>query len=164
MLRLLVVAALYIVVLQAILSYIVPAARAAGLSAFWAGFTFFAVNVTAMIARLVWGRVADRQGGSRRVRTLVETGIVAAIGGLVFTLALHAGAGLVVPAAVLFGFGASFSPAFALIPHALEPLAAVPVGLGLAWLGYSLWSERLEPASQRVPAREHAQRTPTPAA
>ena len=106
MLRLLLVAALYIVVLQAILSYTVPAARAAGLSVFWAGFTFFAVNVTAMVARLVWGRVADRQGGSRRVRTLVETGIVGAIGGLVFTLALHVGAALVVPAAVLFGFGA----------------------------------------------------------
>jgi len=104
--RLLLVAALYIVVLQAILSYIVPAARAAGLSAFWAGFTFFAVNVTAMVARLVWGRVADRKEGSRRVRTLVETGVVAAVGGLMFTLALHAGAGLVVPAAILFGFGA----------------------------------------------------------
>jgi MFS family permease len=106
MLRLLLVAALYIVVLQAILSYTVPAARAAGLSAFWAGFTYFAVNVTAMVARLVWGRLADRQDGSRRVRTLVETGIVGAIGGLVFTLALHAGAALVVPAAILFGFGA----------------------------------------------------------
>jgi MFS family permease len=106
MLRLLVVAALYIVVLQAILSYTVPAARAAGLSAFWAGFTYFAVNVTAMVARLVWGRIADRQGGSRRVRTLVETGIVGAVGGLVFTLALHGGAAFVVPAAVLFGFGA----------------------------------------------------------
>ncbi len=106
MLRLLLVAALYIVVLQAILSYTVPSARAAGLSVFWAGFTYFAVNVTAMVARLVWGRVADRQGGSRRVRTLVETGIVAAVGGLVYTLALHVGPGLVIPAAVLFGFGA----------------------------------------------------------
>jgi MFS family permease len=106
MLRLLLVAGLYIIVLQAILSYTVPAARAAGLSAFWAGFTYFAVNVTAMVARLVWGRIADRQEGSRRVRTLVETGIVGAVGGLVFTLALHAGAALVVPAAVLFGFGA----------------------------------------------------------
>ncbi len=59
-----------------------------------------------MIARLVWGKVADRGGGSRRVRTLVETGVVGAIGGLVFTLALHAGPALVLPAAVLFGFGA----------------------------------------------------------
>ncbi|HST25750.1 MAG TPA: MFS transporter [Gaiellaceae bacterium] len=106
MLRLFVVSALYIVVLQAILSYTVPAARAAGLSAFWAGFTYFAFNVTAMVARLVWGRVADRQGGSRRVRTLVETGVVGAVGGLLFTLALHGGAALVIPAAILFGFGA----------------------------------------------------------
>jgi MFS family permease len=106
MLRLFLVSALYIVVLQAILSYTVPAARAAGLSAFWAGFTYFAFNVTAMAARLVWGRVADRQGGSRRVRTLVETGVVGAVGGLLFTLALHGGAALVVPAAILFGFGA----------------------------------------------------------
>jgi MFS family permease len=106
MLRLFVVAALYIVVLQAILSYMVPSARAAGLSAFWAGFTYFAVNVTAMAARLVWGKVADRGGGSRRVKTLVETGVVGAVGGLVFALALHAGAALVLPAAVLFGFGA----------------------------------------------------------
>ena len=106
MLRLFVVAALYIVVLQAILSYIVPSARDAGLSSFWASFTYFAVTVSAMVARLVWGKVADRQGGSRRARTLVETGIVGAIGGLVFALALHAGAALVIPAAVLFGFGA----------------------------------------------------------
>jgi MFS family permease len=106
MARLLVVAALYIVVLQAILSYTVPSSRAAGLSAFWAGATYFAVNVTAMVARLVWGKVADRQGGSRRVRTLVETGVVGAVGGLVFALALHSGPALVLPAAVLFGFGA----------------------------------------------------------
>jgi MFS family permease len=106
MLRLFVVAALYIVVLQAILSYTVPSARDAGLSSFWASFTYFAVNVSAMVARLVWGKVADRQGGQRRVRTLVETGIVGAIGGLVFALALHAGAALVIPAAILFGFGA----------------------------------------------------------
>jgi sugar phosphate permease len=106
MVRLLVVASLYIVVLTAILSYTVPSARAAGLSSFWAGFTFFAVNITAMISRLVWGRVADRQGGSRRVRTLVETGVVGAIGGVLFALALHGGPALVVPAAVLFGFGA----------------------------------------------------------
>lgn len=106
MLRLFLVAALYIVVLQAILSYTVPSARDAGLSTFWASFTYFAVNVAAMVARLVWGKVADRQGGSRRVRTLVETGTVGAIGGLVFAFALHAGPGLVIPAAVLFGFGA----------------------------------------------------------
>ncbi len=59
--------------------------------------------------------------------------------------------------------GAVSSPAFALLPQSFAPLAAVPVGLGLAWLGYSLWSERREPVAQRVPARERAQLSATPA-
>ncbi len=104
--RLFVVASFYIVVLQAVLTFTVPAARAAGLTAFAAGFTFFAINVTAMVSRVVWGRVADRGGGMRRTRTLAEAGAVAAIGALLFTVALHAGAAVVIPAAVLFGFGA----------------------------------------------------------
>ncbi len=104
--RLLVVAAFYIVVLQAVLAFTVPAARAAGLTAFAASATFFAVNVSAMVSRIAWGHVADRAGGSRRVRTLVEVGVVAAVGALLFTFALHAGAAVVIPAAVLFGFGA----------------------------------------------------------
>ncbi len=104
--RLLAVAAFYIIVLQAVLAFTVPAARAAGLTAFAASATFFAVNVSAMVSRIVWGHVADRAGGSRRVRTLVEVGLVAAVGALLFALALHAGAVVVVPAAVLFGFGA----------------------------------------------------------
>jgi MFS family permease len=104
--RLLVVASLYIVVLQAVLAYTVPASRAAGLSAFAASATYFAVNVTAMIARIFWGRLADRNGGARRSRTLTEVGAVAAVGALLFASALHAGAAVVVPAAILFGFGA----------------------------------------------------------
>ena len=67
-------------------------------------------------------------------------------------------------AGALLGLGAVSSPAFGLLPQSFAPLAAVPVGLGLAWLGYSLWSERREPRSQRVPARERAQLSPTPAA
>ena len=106
MLRLLLVAAFFIVVLQGLLVYCVPAVRAAGLSSFSASVTFFAINVTAMAARLVWGRVEDRAGGTRRARTLVEIGLVAAVGGVLFALALHAGAVAVVATAVLFGFGA----------------------------------------------------------
>ncbi len=104
--RLLVVAGFYIVVLQAVLSYTVPAVRAAGLSPFVASATYFAVNVTAMVARIVWGKVADRHQGSRRARTLVEAGLVAAVGALLFTVALHAGPAAVVAAAIVFGFGA----------------------------------------------------------
>ncbi|MGH3015197.1 MAG: MFS transporter, partial [Gaiellaceae bacterium] len=70
--RLLAVAALYIVVLQAVVAYTVPAARAAGFSSLVAGAAFVLVNVAAGVARIVWGRRADGAGGRRRVRALVE--------------------------------------------------------------------------------------------
>ena len=104
--RLLVTAALYIVVLQAVLSYTVPAVRAAGFSALVAAVSYFALTATAMTARVVWGRVADRQEGTRRVRTLVEVGLVAAVGALLFTVALHAGPVAIVCSAIVCGFGA----------------------------------------------------------
>jgi MFS family permease len=104
--RLLLVAALYIVVLQAVVTYTVPAARAAGFSPLVAGTAFVLVNVAAGVARLVWGRLADRGGGGRRVRTLVEVGGVAAIGAVAFALALDAGPAVLFATVVLLAFGA----------------------------------------------------------
>jgi MFS family permease len=106
MLRLLLVAALYIVVLQAVVAYTVPAARAAGFSPLVAGAAFVLVNVAAGIARIVWGRLADRGGGGRRVRTLVEAGGVAAIGAFAFALALDAGPAVLFATVVVLAFGA----------------------------------------------------------
>jgi hypothetical protein len=40
------------------------------------------------------------------VRTLVEAGLLAAVGALLFAAALHRGAAVAIPAAVVFGFGA----------------------------------------------------------
>lgn len=37
-----------------------------------------------------------------------------------------------------------------LLPHWVERFAALPMGIGLAWLGYALWSERCEPVSAPV--------------
>jgi hypothetical protein len=69
-------------------------------------------------------------------------GILYMLGGLLFGIAtFRAGilprwpAGLLAVASVL-------TPAAALLPHAIQRLAAIPVGLALAWLGYALWSER----------------------
>jgi MFS family permease len=104
--RLLLVAALYIVVLQAVVAYTVPAARAAGFSPLVAGTAFVLVNVAAGVARIVWGRLADRGGGGRRVRTLVEVGGVAAIGAVAFALALDAGPAVLFGTVVLLAFGA----------------------------------------------------------
>jgi MFS family permease len=104
--RLLVVGCFYVVVLQALISYLVPAVRAAGFSSVVASAAFLAVNVAAMVSRVVWGHVADRASGSRRVRTLVETGAVAAAGALLFAGALHLGVAAVLATALAFGFGA----------------------------------------------------------
>ena len=103
---LLAVAACYIVVLQALLAFLVPAVREAGHSELTAAVAYFGVNIAAMAARIAWGSVADRGGGSRRVRTLVEVGVVASVGAVVFAFALHAGPVAVVLAAIVFGLGA----------------------------------------------------------
>jgi hypothetical protein len=78
-------------------------------------------------------------------------GILYMLGGLLFGIAtLRAGvlprwpAGLLAVAALL-------TPAAALLPHAIQRLAAIPVGLAIAWLGYALWSERRTQASESTP-------------
>jgi hypothetical protein len=40
-----------------------------------------------------------------------------------------------------------------LIPHPLDRILALPMGLALIWMGYALWSERREHASEPVPGR-----------
>jgi MFS family permease len=100
------VAACYIVVLQALLTYVVPAMRDAGHSELTAAVAYFSINVAAMVARIAWGKIADRDQGSRRVRTLVEVGLVAAIGGVGFALALHGPSAVVIGIGIVFGLGA----------------------------------------------------------
>ena len=51
-----------------------------------------------------------------------------------------------------------------LLPHQLERLAAVPMGIALAWLGYALWSERREPASEPLRGKGSPQLHPIEAA
>ena len=48
-----------------------------------------------------------------------------------------------------------------LLPHVFIRLAAVPVGIALALLGYALWSERRENVSEPMPTTERALLSPT---
>jgi len=92
------------------------------------------------------------------------TSVLYVLGPLLFGIAtLRAGVLPRAPAA-MFGFGAVSSLAFALLPHEPEPLATVPVGIGLAWLGYALVSERRETASAAVPGKATPQLRPSGAA
>ena len=138
------------------------------------GFTFFEAFILPLLASdspkfaesclgLFTGSVGEISVGAlATLWTLL--GVVYILGSLLFGIATFRAGILSRWAAALLGLGAVSSPAFGLLPPSFAPLAAVPVGLGLAWLGYSLWSERLEPGSQRAPARERAQLSPTPVA
>ena len=78
-------------------------------------------------------------------------GIPYMLGGLLFGIAtLRAGILPRWPAGLL-AVAAALTPAAALLPHAIQRLAAIPVGLALAWLGYALWSERRARASDPAP-------------
>ena len=69
-------------------------------------------------------------------------GIFYMLGGLLLGIATFR-AGILPrwPASLLAGT-ALLTPAAALLPHEIQRLAAVPMGLAVAWLGYALWSER----------------------
>ena len=56
-------------------------------------------------------------------------------------------------AGALLVLGAVLVPVGALVPPEYQPRIMVPVGLALAWLGYALFSERREKASELVSAR-----------
>jgi hypothetical protein len=79
------------------------------------------------------------------------------LGGLLFGIAtLRAG---ILPrwAAGLLAVGAVAPFVLAQLPHPLDRTFAVPMGLALAWLGYALWSERREQASESIPGRASSQ-------
>jgi hypothetical protein len=63
----------------------------------------------------------------------------------------------------LLAIAATLTPLAALLPHAQQRYAAIPVALALAWLGYALWSERRASASQAAPATIGAQLRPAAA-
>ncbi len=105
--------------------------------------------VDGVLGTLAAGRASEVNLGALPAIYNLGVGIPYMLGGLLFGIAtLRAGilprwpAGLLAVAAVL-------TPAAALLPHAIQRLAAIPVGLALAWLGYALWSERREQASGR---------------
>jgi len=70
------------------------------------------------------------------------TGPLYILGGLLFGIATFRARILPRWAGVLLAVGAAMGPVAALLPLDLQPKVAVPVGLALIWLGYSLWSER----------------------
>ena len=82
------------------------------------------------------------------------TGVLLILGGLVFGIATLRAGILSRWAAGLLAVAAALTPLAALLPHAIQRLAGMPVGLALAWLGYALWSERRGQASDPIRGSE----------
>jgi hypothetical protein len=81
------------------------------------------------------------------VPTYTAVGILYLLGGLMFGIATVRAGVLPRWPAILLAVTAAVTPAAVLLPHAIQRLAAIPMGVALAWLGYALWSERRAPAT-----------------
>lgn len=92
------------------------------------------------------------------------SGPVYILGGLLFGIATFRARILPRWAGILLAIGTTFGPIAILFPPEYQAKVAVPVGLALVWLGYALWSERREPATQSVPDKGSPQFSPTAAA
>jgi membrane protein implicated in regulation of membrane protease activity len=85
------------------------------------------------------------------------------LGGLLFGIATFRARVLPRWPAGLLAVAAVLTPAAALLPHAIQRLAAIPVALAIAWLGYALFSERREQAPNPTPSTESPLLPPTAA-
>jgi len=90
------------------------------------------------------------------------------LGGLLFGIATFRAGILSRIPAVLLAVTALLTPLAALVPHETQRLAAIPLGIAVAWLGYSLLTERrrqvsVEQASEPVTGKTSPQLSQTAA-
>jgi hypothetical protein len=75
------------------------------------------------------------------------------VGGLLFGIATFRAGVLPRWGAGLLAVAAAVTPLAALLPHELQRLVGIPVGVAVAWLGYALWSERRAQTAEPVPGK-----------
>jgi hypothetical protein len=80
------------------------------------------------------------------------TGIGYLLGGLAFGIATYRAGILPRWPALLLAVTALVTPAAVLIPHELQRLVGIPVGLAIAWLGFALLTEQR--SEIRIPSSE----------
>ena len=113
--------------------------------------------VDGVLGTLARGQASEVNLGALPTLYSLGVGVTYMLGGLLFGIAtLRAGILPRWPAGLL-AVAAALTPLAALLPHAIQRLAGIPVGLALAWLGYALWSERREQAAEPVPGRASPQ-------
>jgi hypothetical protein len=85
------------------------------------------------------------------------------LGGVLFGIALFRAGVLSRWPAGLLAVAAALTPLAALLPHEIQRLAGMPVGIAVAWLGYALLSERRGQASEPALGRVSPQFSQTAA-
>lgn len=107
MARLLAIAALYAVALSSVLNLAVDGLRAEGASIGQGSALFVVISLSAMTARVVWGRLADRgpQGAPRRWSALAAIFVVLVLGALGYWLVAPFGPSAQIPVMAVFAFG-----------------------------------------------------------
>jgi len=116
------------------------------------GFVFVELFVLPVVANRLPGfvdsalGVANGHPGAMDIGALVPmyavVGVCYLLGGLLFGIATVRAAVLPHWPAILLAFAALITPAAALLPHAQQRYSAIPMGLAMIWLGYSLLTER----------------------
>jgi hypothetical protein len=78
-------------------------------------------------------------------------GILYMLGGLLFGIATFRAGILPRRAAGLLAVVSVLTPLAALLPHELQRLAGMPVGLAVAWLGFALWAGQRAHTAEPLP-------------
>jgi hypothetical protein len=102
-------------------------------------------------------------GDVGRVQTLSRFAITYIVGGVIFGIALFRARILPRWAAALMSVGAVATVATYQLPELAQRLFAVPVGVALIGLGYSLWREQRTAAARPLPSTASAQLDPADA-
>jgi hypothetical protein len=115
------------------------------------GFVFTELFVLPILAPTMPGfvesalGVANGHSGAMNIGAFMPAyavlGVCYLLGGAVFGIATVRAAVLPRWPAIMLAFAAIITPAAALLPHALQRYAAVPMGIAMIWLGYTVWSE-----------------------
>jgi hypothetical protein len=113
--------------------------------------------VDGVLGTLARGQASDANLGALPTIYSLGVGVPYMLGGLLFGIATFRAGILPRWPAVLLAVAAALTPLAALLPHAIQRLAGIPVGLALAWLGYALWTERQTRTAESVPGRASPQ-------
>lgn len=149
--RVVAIAAVHVTALTAALNFSVPAIREGGASAPVGAALFAVISGSAMIARLLWGRVADWGDGTRRRATLRDVGVVTVAGALLYWAAGPAGPGAQLPAMFVFAFGAMGANGLLyLLAGELTGPARAGQAVGLVSMVLFGWSAVMSPLLGRI--------------